>query len=43
MKNFALRRSSRPLDRLRFLGPILIAAATLLVAACNKGSGGTGY
>lgn len=43
MKNLILRPSTRKLDRLRILGPVLIAAAALVVAACNNGSGGTGY
>ena len=43
MKHLILRRSVRQLDRLRLLGPVLIAATALLVAACNNGSGGTGY
>jgi hypothetical protein len=43
MKNLIVRRSARQVDRLRLLGPALIAAAALIVAACNNGSGGTGY
>jgi hypothetical protein len=43
MKNMINRRSAHQVDRLRLLGPVLIAAAGLIVAACNNGSGGTGY
>jgi hypothetical protein len=51
MKNLNLGRSATMLDRaalrfrfrLRLLGPILIAAAALIVAACNNGTGGSGY
>jgi hypothetical protein len=43
MNTNRLRRTGRVLDRLQFLGPILIAATALLVAACNNGSGGTTY
>jgi hypothetical protein len=43
MKNLIVRRSARQVDRLRLLGPFLIAAAALIVAACNNGGGGTGY
>jgi hypothetical protein len=43
MMNLIVRRSARQLDRLRLLGPLLIAATALIVAACNNGSGGTGY
>jgi hypothetical protein len=31
------------LDGLRFLGPVLLGVAALIVAACNNGNGGTGY
>jgi hypothetical protein len=43
MKDMIVRRSTRQIDRLRLLGPVLIVAAALIVAACNNGSGGTGY
>jgi len=43
MKNMIVRRSARQVDRLRLLGPILIMAAALIVAACNPGSGGSSY
>jgi hypothetical protein len=43
MKDMIVRRSARQVDRLRLLGPVLIAAVALIVAACNNGSGGTGY
>jgi hypothetical protein len=43
MKNMIVRRSARLVDRLRLFGPLLIAAAALVVAACNPGSGGSGY
>jgi predicted small secreted protein len=28
---------------IRFLAPLLLTVVTLIVAACNNGSGGTGY
>jgi hypothetical protein len=31
------------LGRFRVLRPILLIAATLILAACNNGNGGTGY
>jgi predicted small secreted protein len=34
--------SGARLDRLRLLGPALLAVA-LVLAACNNGSGGSGY
>jgi hypothetical protein len=43
MKTFRFDRPSRLLDRLPVLGPLLLTAVALLVAACNNGSGGTGY
>jgi hypothetical protein len=43
MKNMIVRRSTRLVDRLRTPGPVLVAVAALIVAACNNGSGGTGY
>jgi hypothetical protein len=43
MKNMIVSRSARQVDRLRLLGPVLIAAAALIVAACNNGSGSSGY
>ena len=43
MSNLIVRRAAVELRRLRFLGPVLLAAAALIVAACNNGSGGTGY
>jgi hypothetical protein len=43
MKNVITRWSAAPLDRLRFLGPVLLVVAALIVAACNNGNGGTGY
>jgi predicted small secreted protein len=43
MKNVIARRSAAGLGRLRLLGPVLVAAAALIVAACNNGSGGSGY
>ena len=43
MKNEIVVRLRAQLDRLHHLGPMLIAAVALLVAACNNGSGGTGY
>ena len=40
-----IRRSAAELGRrLHLLGPVLLAAVALIVAACNNpGSGGTGY
>jgi hypothetical protein len=43
MKNVIARRSAGALARLRLLGPILLVAASLIVAACNNGSGGSSY
>jgi hypothetical protein len=43
MKNVIARLSGLGLDRFRWLGPVLVVAAALIVAACNNGSGGTGY
>jgi hypothetical protein len=43
MKNVIARWQSAGLDRLRFVGPVLLVVATLIVAACNNGNGGTGY
>lgn len=43
MKNKIAVRLRAELDQLHHLGPVLIAAVALLVAACNNGSGGTGY
>jgi hypothetical protein len=37
-----MRRARAPLDRLPLALPLLIALASLVVAACNNGSG-TGY
>lgn len=43
MKNVITRWSVAALDRLRFVGPVLLVVAALVVAACNNGNGGTGY
>jgi hypothetical protein len=43
MKTFRIGRPSGLLDRLPSLGPLLLTAVALIVAACNNGSGGTGY
>jgi len=43
MNDLILRRTAALLGRLRLLGPALLAAAALLVAACKNGSGGSGY
>jgi hypothetical protein len=43
MKNVIARGQFLGLDRLRLVGPILLVVATLIVAACNNGNGGTGY
>jgi hypothetical protein len=43
MKNVIAHRPSVGLDRLRFVGPVLLVVAALIVAACNNGNGGTGY
>jgi hypothetical protein len=43
MKNVIARWPSVRLDRLRFVGPVLLVVATVIVAACNNGNGGTGY
>jgi hypothetical protein len=43
MKNVIARQSAALLDRLRLAGPALLIAVALIVAACNNGSGGTGY
>jgi hypothetical protein len=43
MKNMITRSSAAQLERLHLLRPVLIVLAALIVAACNNGSGGTGY
>ena len=43
MKNVIARWPSVGLDRLRFVDPVLLLVAALIVAACNNGNGGTGY
>ena len=43
MKNLITRWSAVELDRLAALRPILLIAVALIVAACNNGSGGSGY
>jgi hypothetical protein len=47
MKTLIVRRSAATLDRLRLpfrpVAPVLIAAAALIVAACNNGTGSSGY
>jgi hypothetical protein len=43
MRNVIARWPAAALDRLRVLYPILLVAVALIVAACNNGSGGSGY
>jgi hypothetical protein len=43
MKNVIVGRMRAELDRLHHLGPMLIVTVALVVAACNNGSGGSGY
>jgi len=43
MKKLIARWPSVGLDRLRFVGPVLLVVAALIVAACNNGNGGTGF
>jgi hypothetical protein len=43
MKNVIVGRMRAELDRLHPLRPILAVAVALIVAACNNGSGGSGY
>ena len=42
MKTTRFHRPALGLDRLRILGPFLIAVTALVVAACNNG-GSSGY
>jgi hypothetical protein len=43
MRNAIARWSSTTLQRLHLLGPVLVVASALIVAACKNGSGGSGY
>jgi hypothetical protein len=43
MKNAIAARVRAELARVHHLGPMLIAAVVLVVAACNNGNGGSGY
>jgi hypothetical protein len=43
MKNMKTPWSGARLDRLRLLSPALLALIALVLAACNNGSGGSGY
>jgi predicted small secreted protein len=43
MKNVIAHWWAAELDRTRVLGPILLVAGALILAACNNGNGGSGY
>ena len=43
MKNLFARWSAAGLGRLRAFSPVLLTAVAMIVAACNNGSGGSGY